>query len=447
MSKKEIIFECETCGYKSLKWIGKCPSCGEWNSFVEIKKELLKEESFSKSLKLSEVEEASLNRIPTGFVEFDRVLGGGIVSGSVILLGGDPGVGKSTLLIQALSSIGENENVLYSSGEESLSQIAERAKRVTAHSESLHLLSTTSLNNVLSEAENIKAKVIVIDSIQTITLSTIMASAGSLAQIRECAFKIINFAKEKNVSFFMVGHITKEGIIAGPKVLEHMVDVVLYLEGDNYKNLKVLRAQKNRFGTINEIALFEMMSEGLKEVLNPSEILLKDRLKGESGSSIGVAIEGTRAILFEIQSLLSPSVFGLAKRMSVGFDRNRMQLLTAVIERTTKSPLGDKDIFINVVGGVTVSDPALDLPLCLSIYSSMKNKPIDEDISSFGEVGLLGEIRATSFPEKRIRECEKLGFKKILLPYSDFERLNEKPHKSNLIPVSNLKEAFAYLNH
>lgn len=443
MSKREIYFECEACGAKSPKWLGRCPSCSAWDSFVEVKEK--KDAPFAtieeKSQKLSEIEEKSFQRISTEISEFDRILGGGIVEGSTILLGGDPGVGKSTLLLQTLGNIGKNKVVLYSSAEESLAQIGDRGRRISKESNYLEILSSTSLENITGTAEEIKASVLVVDSIQTIFSERVPAAPGSLAQIRECSFSLAQFSKTKNIAVFVVGHITKEGIIAGPKALEHIVDVVLYLEGDNYKNLKVLRAQKNRFGTTNEIALFDMTEEGLREVINPSEVLLRDRMVGEAGSSIGVSVEGTRSILFEIQSLFSPSAFGLAKRMSVGFDRNRMQLLTAVIERATRIMMGDKDLFLNLVGGVEVEDTGLDLPVCLSIISTLKGKPLPEDIASFGEVGLLGEIRSSSMPLKRIKEAQALGFKRILLPKSDHERVDFKEKIPQLIPVSSLKEA------
>jgi DNA repair protein RadA/Sms len=449
LAKREIYFECEACGAKSPKWLGRCPSCSAWDSFVEVKEE--KDAPFvsvqEKSQKLSEIEEKSFKRISTQISEFDRILGGGIVEGSTILLGGDPGVGKSTLLLQTLGNIGKNRIVLYSSAEESLAQIAERGRRISKESNYLEILSSTSLENIIGTAEDIKASVLVVDSIQTIFSERVPAAPGSLAQIRECSFSLAQFSKTKNIAVFVVGHITKEGIIAGPKALEHIVDVVLYLEGDNYKNFKVLRAQKNRFGTTNEIALFDMTEEGLKEVKNPSEVLLRDRMVGEAGSSIGISVEGTRAILFEIQSLFSPSAFGLAKRMSVGFDRNRMQLLTAVIERATRFMMGDKDIFINVVGGVAVDDPGLDLPLCFSIFSQIKNKAIPDDMASFGEVGLLGEVRATSYPLKRIKEAQALGFRRVVLPKSDFERIDYKEKTPELIKVSSLKDALKIFSY
>lgn len=448
MSKKEIYFECEACGAKSPKWLGRCPSCSAWNSFVEVKetKELQFVSRQEKSIRLSEVEEKNSSRISTGISEFDRILGGGIVEGSAILLGGDPGVGKSTLLLQTLGNIGKSSIVLYSSAEESLSQIAERGRRISRDSKYLEILSSTSLENIIATTREAKASVLVVDSIQTIFSEEVPASPGSLAQIRECSFSLTQFAKTENIAVFIIGHITKEGIIAGPKALEHIVDVVLYLEGDNYKNLKVLRAQKNRFGTTNEIALFDMTEEGLKEVVNPSEVLLKDRMVGEAGSSIGISVEGTRAILFEIQSLYSPSAFGLSKRMSVGFDRNRMQLLAAVIERATRIMMGDKDLFLNLVGGVEVEDTGLDLPVCLSIISTLKGKPLPEDLTSFGEIGLLGEVRSASMPLKRIKEAQALGFKRVLLPKSNYQRNEFKEKIPELIPVSSLKEAIEILN-
>jgi DNA repair protein RadA/Sms len=445
LPKAVTFFECEACGARSPKWMGKCSSCGAWDTFVEVKpaKTIQGRSTLSeKSQKLAEITSHDFVRTDTGLSEFDRILGGGIVEGATILLGGDPGVGKSTLLLQALGLLGKKSQVLYVSAEESAAQIGSRAKRLGITAEGLGILSTTSLENIFDEITEVKPESVVIDSIQTIFSEKIPAAPGSLAQIRECAFTLTQYAKNNMVSIFLVGHITKEGLIAGPKALEHIVDVVLYLEGENYRNLKVLRAQKNRFGTINEIALFDMTEEGLKEVKNPSEVLLKDRLLGEPGSSIGVSIEGTTPLLFEIQALLSPSAFGYAKRMSVGFDRNRMQLLTAVIERIAKLTLGDKDLFVNVVGGVPVNDPGLDLPLSISVLSSLKGKPLSEETVSFGEVGLLGEVRSTSYPLKRIKEAQALGFKTVVLPKSDFERVDFKEKGIKLKPVSSLKEAF-----
>ena len=445
MPKAATFFECEACGAKSPKWMGKCQSCGSWDTLVEVKEKKTahgKAALSEKSSKLADITSKDFSRTGTGLKEFDRILGGGLVEGATILLGGDPGVGKSTLLLQALGLLGKKYPVLYVSAEESAAQIGSRAKRLNISADNLDILSTTSLENIFDVMAEAKPTAVVIDSIQTIFSEKIPAAPGSLAQIRECAFTLTQFAKNSMVSVFLVGHITKEGLIAGPKALEHIVDVVLYLEGENYRNLKVLRAQKNRFGTINEIALFDMTEEGLKEVTNPSEVLLKDRLVGEPGSAIGVSIEGTTPLLFEIQALLSPSAFGYAKRMSVGFDRNRMQLLTAVIERTSRLTLGDKDLFVNVVGGVPINDPGLDLPLSFSVLSSLKGKPLPGDAVAFGEVGLLGEVRATSYPLKRIKEAQALGFKTVILPRSDFERVDFKEKSPRLQPVSSLKEAF-----
>jgi len=445
LPKAATFFECEACGAKSPKWMGKCQSCGSWDTLVEVKEKKTahgKAALSEKSSKLADITSKDFSRTGTGLKEFDRILGGGLVEGATILLGGDPGVGKSTLLLQALGLLGKKYPVLYVSAEESAAQIGSRAKRLNISADNLDILSTTSLENIFDVMAEAKPTAVVIDSIQTIFSEKIPAAPGSLAQIRECAFSLTQFAKNSMVSVFLVGHITKEGLIAGPKALEHIVDVVLYLEGENYRNLKVLRAQKNRFGTINEIALFDMTEEGLKEVTNPSEVLLKDRLVGEPGSAIGVSIEGTTPLLFEIQALLSPSAFGYAKRMSVGFDRNRMQLLTAVIERTSRLTLGDKDLFVNVVGGVPINDPGLDLPLSFSVLSSLKGKPLPGDAVAFGEVGLLGEVRATSYPLKRIKEAQALGFKTVILPRSDFERVDFKEKSPGLQPVSSLKEAF-----
>ncbi len=401
-----------------------------------------KSRAVSRALPLADVSSEKGERIHTGMAEVDRVLGGGFFPGGVVLLAGDPGVGKTTLLLQLSGAIGRKSPVLYASGEESLVQLASRARRLGVEAPYLHVLSETSLESILEEARRVDATVLVVDSIQTASTETLASTPGSLSQVRDCAARFIDFAKGRGVPTILVGHITKDGMVAGPKALEHMVDTVLYLEGDRYKHLKVLRAQKNRFGATSELALLEMTSTGLSAVENPSAALLADRPTGVAGSVIGVALQGTRPLLFEIQALTSPSAFGLAKRMSLGIDRNRVQLLTAVLERAIHITLGDKDLFVNVVGGVALDEPALDLPLCLAVASAYLDEPLPEELAAFGEVGLAGEVRGVGSPEERTAEALALGFSRCILPASDAKRLQGKARCFlKLHPVSTLSEA------
>jgi DNA repair protein RadA/Sms len=451
MAKPTTIFICQGCGTQSPKWLGRCPGCGEWNSLVE---ERLPESRSSgstsaaaKAIPLSEIHPEQSARLRSGMTEVDRVLGGGLFPGGAVLLGGDPGVGKTTLLLQVCGMIGRDRPVLYASGEESLEQIASRALRLGVEADGLQLMAETAVESVLEEVERLSAGVLVVDSIQTASTQGLTSVPGSLSQVRESSVRYIEAAKRRAMPVFLVGHITKDGMIAGPKALEHMVDTVLYLEGERYRHMKVLRAQKNRFGATSEMALMEMTSEGLKAVANPSAALLADRPMGVPGSVIGVALQGTRPLLFEIQALTSPSAFGLAKRMSVGLDRNRVQLLTAVLERAMHITLGDKDLFVNVVGGVELEEPALDLPLCLAVASAYLGKPLPSDLAAFGEVGLAGEIRGVGSPSERLGEATALGFSQCLLPLSDKERLADGAGNGiKLTPVKTLAEGVdAYL--
>jgi len=447
--KAATVFICQDCGTRAPKWLGRCPGCGEWNTLVE---EPLREPSRGgvsagarAAVPISEVGEDQGERLLTGIPEVDRVLGGGLFPGAVTLLGGDPGVGKSTLLMQLFGHVGKERPVLYASGEESLAQVASRSRRLRAASAGLHLMAETSVESVLSEVERLSPAALAVDSIQTASTSALVSAAGSLSQVRESAARYIEAAKGRAVPVFFVGHITKDGMIAGPKALEHMVDTVLYLEGERYRHLKVLRAQKNRYGATFEMALLEMTSEGLRAVENPSAALLADRPRGVPGSCIGVALQGTRPFLFEIQALTAPSAFGLAKRMSVGLDRNRVQLLTAVLERAMRITLGDKDLFVNVVGGVEVDDPALDLPLCLAVASAYRGRALPADLAAFGEVGLAGEVRGAGSPTVRLQEAAALGFARCLLPASDRERLDKPPEGATPEPVRSLVEAVELL--
>ena len=445
MMKPKTEYVCQSCGTRAPKWLGRCPGCGEWDTLVEERASAPESRTgsvgFNPAVPVSEVGQEQAARLLAGIPEVDRVLGGGLFPGGVTLLGGDPGVGKSTLLLQLFGSLGQARPVLYASGEESLVQVASRARRLGAVSPDLHLMAETTLEAVLSEVERLAPAALVVDSIQTACTSALESAPGSLSQVRECAARYIEAAKRRAMPAFLVGHITKEGTIAGPKALEHMVDTVLYLEGERYRHLKVLRAQKNRYGATLEMALLEMTQEGLKAVENPSAALLADRPRGVPGSIIGVALQGTRPFLFEIQALTAHSAFGLAKRMSVGLDRNRVQLLSAVLERAIRITLGDRDLFVNVVGGVEVEDPALDLPLCLAVASAYRGKALPADLAAFGEVGLAGEVRGAGAPAVRLQEAAALGFSRCLLPASDLARLDAAPAGIRAEPVRTLAEA------
>lgn len=439
------VFVCQACGAQSPKWMGRCPECGAWNSFVEERAAPPRGPGgtapAARSVGLGEVSLSPTERLGTGNPEVDRVLGGGLVAGGVVLLGGDPGVGKTTLVLQVLGHVARSATVLYATGEESLEQVAARARRLGVGAPGLRLLAETSVEAVLEEVERLSPKVLAVDSIQTSASGALASAPGSLSQVRECAARWIEAAKGRAMAALLVGHITKEGLIAGPKALEHMVDTVLYLEGERYRHLKALRAQKNRFGATSELALLEMTAEGLLPVENPSAALLKDRPRGVPGTVIGVAVQGTRPLLVEIQALTSPSAFGVAKRMSAGLDRNRVQLLSAVLERALRLTLGDKDLFVNVVGGVELEEPALDLPLCLAVASTYYGKPLPPDLAAFGEVGLAGEVRGVGSVGERVREASALGFSRGILPASDLERLEDRPAGGAWRGVRSLAEA------
>jgi len=451
MAKATPEFVCESCGSKSPKWVGRCPACGEWDTVIQEARRpaVTAGTNRARGGKATPLDKVSVDegtRLSSGLHEVDRVLGGGLVPGGVILLGGDPGVGKSTLLLQVFGAVSlGGRKTLYASGEESLPQVAARAKRLGIAAPSLHLQAETSLEAVLDEARALSPLLLAVDSIQTAASGELGSAPGSLSQVRDCAVRLTEFAKTTGIPVVVVGHITKEGVIAGPKALEHIVDTVLYLEGEKYRHLKVLRAQKNRYGATSELALLEMTGAGLKEVENPSAALLADRPVGQPGSVIGVALQGTRPLLFEIQALTSPSAFGMAKRMSVGLDRNRAQLLTAVLERAARLTLGDRDLFVNVVGGVEVEEPALDLPLCLAVASAYYTKPVGAEVAAFGEVGLAGEVRGVGSPGPRAAEAAALGFRRLLLPASDMERIGKVPKGLHLEPVSTLAEAVGKL--
>jgi DNA repair protein RadA/Sms len=412
-------FVCQQCGGETPQWYGKCPQCDSWNSLVETVKEDFKSQNAplrqnlagqAKPVKLSDVKHIEKNRAKSGFVEFDRVMGGGIVPGSVTLLAGDPGIGKSTLLLHVLGKIGG----LYISGEESAEQIKLRAKRLGIVGENIIILAETNTEAIASAAAASNPTLVIIDSIQTLASGDLDGMPGSVGQLRHSAEVLIQTAKSKGIPMIIIGHVTKEGTIAGPKVLEHMVDTVLYLEGERYASARVLRTLKNRFGAVEEVGIFAMEETGLKEIDNPSAIFLQDRVKDVSGSAVTVVMEGTRPILVEIQALVVSSQLAIPRRVANGFDYNRLQLLTAILQKRLNLPLGTFDIFVNVSGGFKISEPSADLAVCLAIISSFQNKPIPPTIAAFGEVGLLGELRTTGSEERRVKEAKRLGFVKVI---------------------------------
>ena len=449
MAKEKTVFFCQNCGYESAKWMGQCPSCREWNTFVEEK---VKPQSASKTngpnkrerstpVRLSDVSMLKEERISTGISELDRVLGGGIVHGSLLLIGGDPGIGKSTLLLQTCRNLVESgKKVLYISGEESLQQIKMRAMRIGGRTDELSLLCETNINEVCAIAEEQKPDVAVIDSIQTMYSEEVSSAPGSVSQVREATALLLRLAKENRISIFIVGHVTKEGAVAGPRVLEHMVDTVLYFEGDRHASYRILRAAKNRFGSTDEIGVFEMRSDGLTEVENPSEYMLSERPEGASGSIVSCTVEGTRPVLVEIQALVAKSSFGFPKRTAAGADINRVNLLMAVIEKRAGVNLSASDAYINIAGGIRMNEPAVDLGIALAVVSSCRDLTVGEKTAAFGEVGLSGEVRAVRGADQRIQELRRLGFDRIILPYANRRNLTAD-QGAELIFVRTLREA------
>ncbi len=433
MAKSRVIYVCRNCGAKESKPLGKCPICGEWNSFeeeVEVTTQSKRAIPTSgggsvKALKLSDVNTTAEARIDTGDAEFNRVLGGGLVQGSLVLLGGEPGIGKSTLALQFAmnNSCGR---VLYFSGEESVSQIKMRASRLEKVNDECLFLSGNSLEVVLEQAQQIAPKVLIIDSIQTLATEVVDAIPGTLTQIRECTSRLLRYAKENGVAVILIGHITKDGQLAGPKVLEHIVDTVLQFEGDSQYMYRILRSIKNRFGSTSEIGIYEMLNTGLRQVTNPSELLLSDNLNELSGVAIAATIEGVRPILLEVQALVSSAVYGTPQRTATGFDTRRLNMLLAVLEKRVGFKLSTKDVFINIAGGIKVSDPAMDLSIVMAILSSNMDSPLAGDTVFAGEVGLSGEIRAVSRVEQRIAEAEKLGFRKIYIPLGNKKSITKR---------------------
>lgn len=450
MAKNKTVFFCKECGFESARWLGQCPGCKQWDTFTEepvFKKNSSKQggqKPLNEPILISEVRTETEHRQLTGIEELDRVLGGGIVTGSLVLIGGDPGIGKSTLLLQMCRElVNKPKKVLYISGEESLSQIKMRAERLGVLDGELLLLCETDLEMIEATIHKYNPDIVVIDSIQTMYKPEVDSAPGSVSQVRETTATLLHIAKGQGITVFIIGHVTKEGVVAGPRVLEHMVDTVLYFEGDNTATYRILRAVKNRFGSTNEIGVFEMQGSGLTEVRNPSEFMLKGRPEGEPGSVVAASIEGTRPILVELQALICRTNFNMPRRTAAGTDYNRVNLLMAVLEKRAGIQLSDCDAYVNVAGGLRITEPALDLAVVTAIISSIKNIALDNKTVLFGEVGLTGEIRAVNMAEQRVAEASKMGFDVCILPAANKERIKSTGIK--LIGVKNIQEVYALL--
>ena len=446
--KSQTIYRCQNCGAKSPKLLGRCPQCGEWGTYVE---EVIQKSSATKSftsktntepLLLQNITAQQEERLDLHSTELNRVLGGGLVNGSLVLIGGEPGIGKSTLALQVAKQM-TDKRILYASGEESLQQLKLRADRLTGNAEQLYMLSDTNLESIMRHVEDLHPDMVVIDSIQTVGIESLESAIGSIGQVRECASLILKYAKQNNVPFIIVGHINKEGNLAGPKVLEHIVDTVLQFEGDQHYMYRILRAQKNRFGSTSELGIFEMRQDGLREVSNPSELLLTQNHAGLSGIAIASAIEGIRPFLIEVQALVSTAAYGVPQRSSNGFDGRRLNMLLAVLEKRVGFRLPQKDVFLNIAGGIRVNDPAIDLAVIAAILSSNMDIAINQDICLAGEVGLAGEIRPVNRIEQRISEAQKLGFKKIIIP--EGQQLNRHDWDIEILSVKRVSEALKNL--
>jgi DNA repair protein RadA/Sms len=450
MAKARVQYVCESCGATAPKWAGQCRVCGEWNTMVETITQPRKEQAFpgswlplSQPQPLSEIQADQFQRLPVASGELARVLGGGIVPGSVVLVGGDPGIGKSTLLLQASAQLAEaNRPVLYVSGEESVHQIKMRADRLGLQQPGLYVVSEVSLDQVLGHIEQLDPRLVIVDSIQAISSEELESSAGSVSQVKACATALLRLAKAKGIPIFLVGHVTKAGAIAGPRVLEHIVDAVLYLEGDRFHTYRLLRGVKNRFGSTHEVGVFEMTEQGMVEVLNPSAAFLAERLPDTAGSAIAVTMEGTRPLLVEIQALASTTSFGLPRRTANGVDFNRLLLLVAVLSKRVGLRLFDQDVFVNVIGGLRINEPAADLALALAIASSFQSIPLPADLAAVGEVGLSGELRAVGHLTRRLNEAAKLGFSRCIVP-ATHRKQSEVPAGMEPIPARSLADALA----
>ena len=450
--KVKATYICTECGYQTPKWMGKCPSCGEWNTLSET---VIKEEKKSSAIasatvprrqisKLNQIKTDAEVRYKTGLSELDRVLGGGLVKGSLVLVGGDPGIGKSTLLLQICQSLAESKTILYISGEESERQIKLRADRLGVDTENLYLISETDVSSVIECINQVKPQIVIIDSIQTMNCEEIPSASGSVPQVREATNAFMRIAKQEDISMFIVGHVTKDGALAGPRVLEHMVDCVLYFEGDKQLSFRILRGVKNRFGSTNEIGVFEMVNKGLVEVENPSAMLLEGRNENNSGSAIVCTMEGSRGVLAEIQALVTPTGFGNPRRTSSGIDFNRTILMIAVLEKRAKINLSNHDVYINVAGGLKIDETAIDLGLCAAIFAGKKDICIPKDVIFIGEVGLGGELRTVSHPEKRLAEAARLGFSRAIISKQSLKGI-KPPKDFDVIGVKTVSEALSYI--
>ncbi|MDE6676536.1 MAG: DNA repair protein RadA [Clostridia bacterium] len=441
MAKSTIQFVCNECGYASPKWLGRCPDCGKFNSLVEEAiapapkaKEKGAFHSYSRPLPLSEVKYEKYERVSSGISELDIVLGGGIVRGSLVLVGGDPGVGKSTLLTQVSAHLAKEHKVLYLSAEESCSQVKLRCERLGLNSDNLLLLNETNIDN--AEAAFLEAEYVIIDSIQAVYIDALSSSAGSVGQVRECASKLMRIAKANGITFFIVGHVTKEGTLAGPKVLEHIMDAVLYFEGERTENFKILRAVKNRFGSVQEVGVFEMTGEGIYGISDYSALFLSDNRGEAAGAAVTPSETGNRCMMVELQTLMCKTAYGLPRRMPLGIDFNRLVVLIAVLEKRCGLPLGTQDIYLNAMGGIKLNEPSADLCICAALASAERMQPVDKYTAIFGEVGLTGEVRAVNFADKRVNECLKMGFKRVILPAKNMKACEKFKDKIELVPVN-----------
>ena len=450
MAKTKSVYVCSECGFESAKWYGKCPECGEWNTMSEelasissgkgnVKKAV---SSVQKVMRLNEITGDVEKRISTGIKEFDRVLGGGIVIGSLVLISGDPGIGKSTILLQICEHLGKNKFVLYVSGEESANQIKLRANRLGVFTENLAILPQTDVGTIVETIRTEKPDIVIIDSIQTMIYDECSSSAGSVTQVRECTNIFMHTAKSFGIPIFVVGHVNKDGAIAGPKVLEHIVDTVLYFEGERNYSYRILRGVKNRFGSTNEIGVFQMQQNGLQEVENPSLLMLSGRPKNTSGTCVACVMEGSRPILAEVQGLVTATGFGTPRRMSTGFDYNRMAMILAVLEKRAGYYFNNMDTYINVVGGLRLDEPSADLTVAMALVSSLKDMAVNEKVIAFGEIGLAGEIRAVSHCEQRVSEAYRLGFEKCIIPFHNYKGLSkELKVNADIVPVRTIRDA------
>ncbi|MCI6560256.1 MAG: DNA repair protein RadA [Ruminococcus sp.] len=451
MAKSKYIYTCNQCGYESSKWNGKCPSCGAWNSFEEdiaekpsIAGRSAQSTATDLSDKITELENIGADddiRYDTGLQELNRVLGGGLVKGSLVLLGGEPGIGKSTILLQICQFLGEDHSVLYVSGEESARQIKLRAQRLRVDTENLYILTATDAESIAETISSCTPDIVIIDSIQTMCINRISSSPGSLTQVRECTNLFMHTAKSLELPIIIVGHVNKDGAIAGPKVMEHIVDAVLHFEGERHQSYRLLRAVKNRFGSTNEIGVFEMLDRGLQEVENPSQMLLSGRPHNVSGTCVACVMEGTRPILAEVQALAAKTSYSAPRRMATGFDFNRLNIIIAVLEKRLGIFLGTLDIYLNIVGGFHLDEPAGDLPVAMALYSGVMDKQINEELIAFGEIGLGGEIRSVSHIVQRIKEAERMGFRYCVVPKQSMSNINTKDYNIKIIAVSTLKQA------